>query len=160
MDPGSTVDLPEFQATFENVGVGKGLAAFYKEDVSTVQTSKPKVSAVKVTIFAIDVIFLYISQKAAWTDVLSILEEWLTPDVPTTVMGDMNDSSHQMKQYFEDKGFQQMIRRATHDKGNCIDHLYLNQELLDLQPKVEQKSAYFSDHDIITMSFPEIKLVN
>ena len=112
------------------------------------------------TIFAIDVIFLYISQKAAWTDVLSILEEWLTPDVPTTVMGDMNDSTQQMKQFLEDKGFQQMIRRATHDKGNCIDHLYLNQELLDLQPKVEQQSVYFSDHDIITMSIPEIKLVN
>mgnify|MGYP001215842512 CR=1 FL=1 len=160
MDPGSTVDLPEFQATFENVGRGKGLAAFYKEDVSTLQTSKPKVSAVKVTIFAIDVIFLYISQKAAWTDVLSILEEWLTPDVPTTVMGDMNDSTHQMKPFLESKGFQQMIRRATHDKGNCIDHLYLNQELLDLQPKVEQQSVYFSDHDIITMSIPEIKLVN
>ena len=67
---------------------------------------------------------------------------------------------NKMKQFLEDKDFQQMIRRPTHDKGNCIDHLYLNQELLDLQPKVEQQSAYFSDHDILNLSFPEIKLVN
>ena len=105
------------------------------------------------------------TKTATGTDVLTILEDWIIPDVPTTVIGDMNwnweeGSTHLMKQFLEDKGFQQMIRRATHDKGNCIDHLYLNQKLLDLQPKVEQQSAYFSDHDILTMSFPEIKLVN
>lgn len=165
MEPGTTVDFPNFQAIFESIGSGKGLAAFFKEDVTTLQISKPKLSSIKVSILAIDVIFLYLSHGVVWTDVKSILENWLNTDAPTAVIGDMNwhwkeDSTHPMKHFMEGKGLKQMMRNPTHDQGNCIDHLYLNQELLDLQPKVEAHSAYFSDHDIITVSFPEINLVN
>ena len=31
MEPGTTVDFPNFQAIFESIGSGKGLAAFYRE---------------------------------------------------------------------------------------------------------------------------------
>jgi len=79
-------------------------------------------------------------------------------------MGDMNwhfhqASAHPMRVFLERKGFQQLVERATHDKGNCLDHIYINSAVSTLGPVVETQSTYFSDHDIITLLFPAIKLV-
>ena len=68
-------------------------------------------------------------------------------------------SNHHMKLFLESRGFHQMVERATHNQGNCIDHIYVNTEVSTFGPEIEIQSTYFSDHDIITVFFPAIKLV-
>jgi len=64
-----------------------------------------------------------------------------------------------MKGFLDGQGFQQLVERATHDKGNCLDHIYINTEVSSLEPVIEIQSTYFSDHDMITLLFPAINLV-
>ena len=170
MDKESTLDLPNFHpGTFENIGPGKGLAAYSKESVTTSQTSFDKFSGIKVDYNGIHIIFLYLSYEAInspyWTQVLEVLKAWILSNIPTIIMGDVNwhfhqASTHPMKVFLERKGFQQLVERATHDKGNCLDHIYINTQVASLGPVIETQSTYFSDHDIITLLFPAIKLVS
>ena len=169
MDKETTLDLPDFHpGTFENIGPGKGLAAFSKEPVTTSQKSFGKFSGIRVDYNGIHIIFLYLSHEEInspyWTKVLEVLKTWIPSNTPTIIMGDMNwhfhqASTHPMRVFLERKGFQQLVERATHDKGNCLDHIYINAAVSSLGPVVETQSTYFSDHDIITLLFPAINLV-
>merc|ERR1712029_482732 len=143
----TTFDLPDFHpGTFENIGPGKGLAAFSKEAVTTSQKSFDKFSGIRVDCNGIHIIFLYLSHaeinSTYWTKVLQVLKAWILSDTPTIIMGDMNwhfhqASTHPMKVFLEGKGFQQLVERATHDKGNCLDHIYINGAVSSLGPVVE-----------------------
>ena len=43
------------------------------------------------------------------------------------------------------------IQKPTFDKGTLIDHIYVNQALIDLGVFTEQEAAYYTDHDIVTL---------
>ena len=168
IDQDTTVDLPDFQGTFVNVRDGQGLAVYTKGQVKTLQASENGLSAIKVHVQSIEVIFLYLSNGVAqqeWAKVKRILQTWINPHCPTVIMGDMNwhwtkESTQAMKVFLEDEGFSQLSKRSTHDQGNCLDHCYINREVLKLGPHhFETESSYFSDHDILTLYFPAINLV-
>ena len=111
----------------------------------------------------IEIIFLYLSQGVQWGKLQGILDAWVNPLAPTLIMGDMNwhwfqDSTHCMKLYFQRSGFKQLLRQPTHDQGHCLDHIYMNEASLRLDPKVEVKATYYSDHDIISVYFPSVKM--
>ena len=165
MDPGAEVDLPNFShGTYENVGGRRGLAAFSKGPAHVMQTSFEGASGIKLDINGIHILFFYLSHGVSWSEVNQLLNNWISYGTPTIIMGDMNwhfdpDSTHHMKLFLESRGFHQMVERATHNQGNCIDHIYLNKEVSTLGPEIEIQSTYFSDHDIITVLFPAIKLV-
>ena len=166
IDLNTTVDLPDFQGIFENVRDGQGLAAYTKGQMKTLQASEDGLSAIKVHGHSIEVIFLYLSTGVPWAKVKKILQTWINPKNPTVVMGDMNwhwdrESTRPMKVFLEEEGFSQLSKRSTHDKGNCLDHCYINREVLKLGPHhFETESSYFSDHDILTLYFPAINLVS
>ena len=162
MDQGTTIDLQGLHGIFENVGRGKGLAAYHKQDLQHCKTSSDSFSAIKVFHTTFDVIFLYLSHDLNWPSLQRLLEKWLIPDRPTVIMGDMNwhwseDCNHPMKDYLERKGLQQLVRGATHDQGHCLDQIHVNKDLMNLKPLVETQSAYYSDHDIICICFPDLK---
>ena len=77
-------------------------------------------------------------------------------------MGDVNwhypdpvrPDEQAMKNYLQLRGFNQLIRRATHDKGRCIDHLYTSNHFSEEEVRVKQQSTYYSDHDMITAFVP------
>lgn len=50
-----------------------------------------------------------------------------------------------------ERGFSQLIQKATYDDGTLIDHIYVNQVMSELGSIAEQEAAYYSDHDIVTL---------
>ena len=48
-------------------------------------------------------------------------------------------------------GFLQLVTSATHDKGNLIDHIYVNKEIKNKGCSAQKNASYYSDHDIVTV---------
>ena len=166
LEPGQTIELPQFpsdEAIFQGGGRGKGLAVFPKVSVMSKKYSAEGVSAVVIKLGDIIAAFLYLSSGVDWTMVTGMLDLWISSELPTVVMGDMNwhwdkDSQHPMQCQLAAKGFQQLIEDSTHDQGNCLDHIYANKKLLAMNPVVETQANYFTDHDTITLFLPEINM--
>ena len=75
-------------------------------------------------------------------------------DKKIIIAGDFNfDKSVEnlLTKYLTSKEMVQLVKNATHDKGNCIDHCYVSQELKD-QVVLKQYSPYYSDHDALCIS--------
>ena len=59
---------------------------------------------------------------------------WIESDVPTAVMGDVNENLGVLKMTpFNKKmnhlGFEQLIKTVTCDTGSTIDHIYVNKAI-------------------------------
>ena len=52
-------------------------------------------------------------------------------------------------------GFEQLIKESTIDTGNLIDHIYVNEGLKSLNISTQRDSAFYSDHDVITLHIPK-----
>ena len=88
---------------------------------------------------------------------MEFLESVISPNKATVVMGDVNwhyPDSHPMKNYMKSNGFYQFIRRATHEGGQIIDHLYISRHLKDTKMAMNQLSTYYSDHDVLKLYVP------
>ena len=73
-------------------------------------------------------------------------------NVPICVVGDLNEdvsitSNTHCCTMFKLQGFQQMIKKSTHDSGTIIDHVYVSHTLNTIQTDVTD--CYCSDHDFI-----------
>ena len=161
MDPDTTIDIPGFQGFFESKGRGKGVAAFSREEMLCLKSSNETFSGIKVCHRIVDIIFLYISKQFIWAHLREVLDNWISQDRPTIIIGDMNwhwseECSNPMKDYLNKRKLTQLVKKSTHDHGHCLDHIYVNNQLLHLKPKIDIQSSYYSDHDILCMYFPNI----
>ena len=83
-----------YDGFFANFGKGKGQAAFSKIQLS----SKPeivaseKISAIILKTDHFSIIFLYLSQNYDKDFVYKILDSWIQSDIPTAVLGDINEN--------------------------------------------------------------------
>ena len=153
-----SVDIPNMVGTFINSGRGQGVAAFTKEPCGHECLNEPDASALLMKHDAVNVIFMYLSQNFDWSKVFDFLEHVIDPEEPTIIMGDMNwhyPGGHPMKTYLHARGFTQLIEKATHEKGNCIDHIYISEHLKEVQHRFFQNSTYYSDHDILSFYIPK-----
>ena len=69
-------------------------------------------------------------------------------------MGDFNvpfKEDSKIDKEMKNMGFLQLVPSATHDKGNIIDHIYVNEEVRDKGCSIEKNASYYSDHDIVTL---------
>ncbi|XP_051272040.1 LOW QUALITY PROTEIN: uncharacterized protein LOC127372410 [Dicentrarchus labrax] len=86
---------------------------------------------------------------------LETLLNWLNHQSTTiAVMGDFNDNilkSSTIYKFMTDKGFIQIVKQATTEKGTLIDHVYVKTSHYDVQSVV--LPTYFSDHEGILCSF-------
>ena len=156
------VDLPGYQGIFDNAGRGKGLAAFCKGRCTSFNCSFDGASIIKIIHQHLHVVFLYISKGADWIELKKSLIDVVDFECPTIIIGDVNwhwnkDSTHPMKLYLETRGMHQLIKRPTHDQGHCLDHVYVNIPVLKMAPIANTQAVYFSDHDLISLSFPNCK---
>ena len=153
-----TVSIKGFsgESHFANFGKGKGQASFTKMDL----LSKPNIfasescSAIHLKTNQFDVVFLYLSNNYDKNLVQSLLNSWIQVDIPTIVMGDINENffeNSSFKEFMSTKRFQQMIEKPTHIKGSTLDHIYINQLMSEKDVFVEQNCCYYSDHDIISL---------
>ena len=156
LEPGETVDIGEYKAVYVNAGRGKGVATFSNmETVSEPLTlNAAAFSAILVSTKHFDIVSLYISQGHNHDSLCEKMEDLINESRPMAIVGDMNMKIHKnnpFQGFLSNKGFHQLISEPTFDSGSLIDHVYVNQGLLNLGCTVEKTSVYYSDHDAISI---------
>ena len=160
---GEEVEFPDFNGIFVSyagdLAKGKGIAVFTKGpvDFEILKADDASASGVCVKLPKMNFIFLYLSQNFDWNLVREFFDKVISPDKPTTIMGDVNwhyHENHPMKEYLLMRDFAQRIRRATHMAGRIIDHLYTSSHYKDTDITVEQQSTPYTDHDMLTAFLP------
>ena len=53
------------------------------------------------------------------------------------------------------QNFTQLINKPTFEKGSLIDHIFVNKSLSEKNVFAEQVSAYYTDHDIVSIYTPK-----
>ena len=165
LEPQETICFPGYKEYFASYGKGKGVSVFSRMDC----TNRPVVNSVASSLFSgihfrttdFDAIFLYWSSNCnamEVSEILDLLDTWIIEGRPTTIIGDVNMNFSKdciLNKFLEKKGFQQLVNVATCETGNLIDHLYINQPIKSTHFSFETCSAYYSDHDIITLYIPK-----
>ena len=130
------VHFDGFNGYFANFGNGKGIAGYNKLDlVCQPETVSSKTySAIILKTNQFHIIFLYLSSNFNKDDIFTLLDMWIEKDVPTALMGDVNENLGVMKiRPFNKKmsslGFEQLIKNVTCDMGSTIDHIYVNNSM-------------------------------
>ena len=167
---GETWLMPEENVSFSdhgfkdcliNVGHGKGLAAFIKQEYKAAceKSSRENFCAILMKTEMLDVIFLYLSKKFEWDELWKTLEEWIEDNRRVAVIGDTNmdylGNHPKFIRYMEQKNFVQLVEKPTHRCGGLIDHIYVNQLLMEDKPFHSQSSVMYSDHDKVVLHIPK-----
>ena len=84
---GETANIPNYCATYVNSGKGKGLSAYSKSGLFTITLQESDASAVFVSHERLDVIFLYLSQNFNWQRLMEFLDNIISKEKPTIVLG-------------------------------------------------------------------------
>ena len=102
------------------------------------------------------IINVYCSSRANHTDFIKDIFDYiknnLSGDEETIICGDFNihyseDSNNIVISKMKENKFQQLINKATHIKGNIIDHVYVRN--INYKCKVVHQSISYFDHDIL-----------
>ena len=152
------INFEGYHGFFANFGPGKGVSAFGRNELQAPKEpliiSSEFLSLVKVRYVDIDMIFVYVSKKCQQSVLVAKMKELINKSEPTVVIGDFNEHYTEeapLSKIMETMDFHQKITESTHDKGNTIDHLYVNNYLMKKDFFVEKNAAYYSDHDIISL---------
>jgi hypothetical protein len=163
LDEDVQVNYDEFHGYFANFGNGKGVASYSKIDLD----GEPEIvasetfSAICFKTKQFCIIFLYLSSNFKTNDLFAYLDKWIENDIPTAVIGDINQNIWNMRKASfankmrKSKGFHQLINKPTCDSGSLIDHLYVNDAMKALGISTDIDAAYYSDHDIISLYIPK-----
>ena len=160
LEKNELINLEGFSGYFANFGKGKGQAGFTKLDLM----SEPEIvstisySAVFFKTSNFNIIFLYLSENYPKNSVFALLENWIAEDIPTAVMGDVNENifdKSKFQEFMASKNFLQMIQEPTYIKGSLIDHLYVNEPMKKRNVFSEVNCCPYSNHDILSLYFPK-----
>ena len=159
LEPCESVNFLGYEANFASHGKGKGVSTFSKMDSAQLNcVSSETFSAIHMRTEKFDLVFVYISSGCNKHEVFKLLEAWIENERPTAIIGDTNmDYLKECKiaTFLETKGFEQQIKEATKDSGSLIDQVYANEAMRSLNIITEQCSAYYSDHDIVSIYIPK-----
>ena len=158
------ITLNRYNGTFLNIGCGKGIASFIREEVPYEHKEnimKQTLQIAKFSIAGIDLISVYRSSSHSLKDICEAFDRVVDVGNPTLITGDFNVCSKKNEKNMvtvtlSKKGFQRMICRPTHIEGGHIDHVYWldNDERFKL-PEVEFYSPYWTDHDALLVTITE-----
>ena len=80
----------------------------------------------------------------------------LSTEQPTVILGDFNEDlckpNPKIKQFLQDRGFNQFTSESTSDSSSIIDHTYFNKNVSKVEGKVID--TFYSDHDLTCLLFP------
>ena len=145
--------LPPYKLQVVSAGKGKGIAIYYTETTFTpiCDVKRPNFQLSKFSCNYCDVISLYRSQDASYTDLNDKLSSLIDRRRSTLIIGDFNfcyiESTHNLsKTFLHSQNFIQMIEKPTHIDGNLIDQAYLKNVDDNLIVKTYLHSKYYSDH--------------
>ena len=145
------------ESYFNSRGKGKGIVSYLK--TSTFQhnsnINEPHLQITKLSASDMDVINIYRSQGAKFSDVANHLKNLVDTEKTTVVLGDLNycsmDSKNDVSDYLAREGFQQLVTGATHVEGNLLDHVHVLRPGHGAAPVIETFARYYSDHDLVTV---------
>ena len=145
-------DLPKFSSNFNNGGRGKGITSYFNEKFKhTTDIKKTGFSISMMKSDDLDVIGIYRSQDGNMDEILQILDKLIIKTKPTMIGGDLNvcvlkAPNNIMTKNLKERGFLQVVKKATHIDGGLLDHVYIF-ENGRFTWAVEEFPKYYSDHD-------------
>ena len=109
----------------------------------------------------LDIINVYRSQSGNSLELLEHLKKQIEAVRATIITGDFNicfmeNFSNRMVQGLLSLGFNQLVHEPTHIKGRHIDHVFFLDPSDRLKPIIDRFSPYYSDHDGICITIPEV----
>ena len=147
-----------YECSFNSKGKGKGLAVYFKESMFKHQLDITE-ELFQLSIFSSDqlnLFVLYRSQGADQKILIDTIQELMTDDKPTLIIGDFNLSFSDGKknstlQYFHQNSFQQLVQEPTHLEGNIIDQALIKDDAKINSYKATLHTMYFTDHRAIAV---------
>ena len=155
------ITIHGYNGRFINIGNGKGMATFIRDDVISEHKQdvvKPSLQITKFSVEGLDSISVYRSSNHSIPDVVHVLDSLIDLGKPTIITGDFNicvkkNAANGVTVSLLKKGFKRIIERPTHIQGGHIDHIYwLDNDNRFNSPSVEFYSPYWSDHDALLMT--------
>jgi exonuclease III len=150
----SNLGLDNYSSHFVNIGPGKGLATYYKENFTHVKDiATEKIQITKFSSEYVDSINLYRTQKGITTELNELLSNLITANKVTVITGDFNICSrvnwnNRTSTHLKSLNFKQYQLGPTQIRGGHIDHLYIKHaEQRSIKVETERYSLYYSDHD-------------
>ena len=156
LTPEEEVYLNGYSGHFASSGKWRGTAAYIKSTLihQSFEAVSENYSAILIKKAEFDTIFVYLSKGFDQDSLFKQIDDWTNRAKPTAIIGDVNwdfSQNTKMKKFMTDAGFSQQIQKPTFDGGTLIDHVYVNQALVNLGMFTEQETAYYTDHDIVTL---------
>ena len=159
----NTLLLDGYEQSFILNGKGKGIATYYKpekfETAGEVNLDKFQIAKFKHK--NLDLINIYRSQAGNSVQLLEKIKEQIEAERITLITGDFNicfmeNFNNRMIQGLLSLGFNQLVHEPTHMRGRHIDHVYFLDQSGSLKPILDRYSPYYSDHDGICITIPEV----
>jgi hypothetical protein len=155
--------LNGYDQRFITKGIGKGIATYYNHEkvrhVEDVNTDKFQIA--KFMHKDLDIINVYRSQSGSSLELIEHLKKRIEAGRATIITGDFNicfmeNFSNRMVQGLLSLGFNQLVHEPTHIRGRHIDHVFFLDPSDQLKPIIDRFSPYYSDHDGICITIPEV----
>ena len=160
-EDGEAYKIENYELSLNSRGRGRGIATYMtKQFIELFFMNNSDCQMTKVGTEHIEIVNLYRSKECR--NIETLVKNLIEPTKKTIVVGDTNiNLQNQKSQRFvkimtEDLGFQQLVTQPTFDRlpavyPSLLDHVYVSFGLRE-RVKIEQKSVYFSDHDVIFVS--------
>ena len=156
----SNYEMCQYNCHFNSFGEGKGIALYYKKNydhIFDITTEKYQISKLQSSAF--DIICVYRSSDSGRETQINFLKDLhslLSIKRKTFILGDFNfdilcTEINLIFTELNNWNFKQWIQNATHIQGGLIDHCYMSDNIDPNLVTVEQKSVYYTDHDLITL---------
>ena len=157
LEEGVHFSLEGYDAHFNSVGPGKGLAIYFKPESfkHACDVNQPRMQLTKFESSKLDVIALYRSEQGNSSELLAHIKNLITQGKNTVICGDFNicylsTRNNRVTKYLEENGFKQLVKEATHIQGRLLDHFYIRIEHENsVETSMVRYSPYYSDHDAI-----------
>ena len=156
--------IANFNAHFNSLGRGKGLATFFPDEFTVEESVEdPNFQISKIVSSKMSIINVYRSEKAS-DNFLKELDKLLRFDKTTIVCGDFNychssQIHHPVHIFFTERNFIQLVTEATHREGRLLDHSYVYcvEPFSPNDFATKTHGCYYSDHDkVVTLINSEL----
>ena len=160
----SDLEINGYQAHFNSVGNGKGVATYFREDYALIQDiKKPNYQMTMVASKVLNIINIYRSSSndlpvCFLEDLMNIFDD----QKKTLLVGDLNicnnsENNHEILRKLEFWGFKQKVTNPTHAEGRQIDHVFSFSPSGETEAsvRVHQTGQYFTDHDLMVIDISE-----
>ena len=152
-DDTNEFSLPGYKSAFNNQGKGKGTVTYYKENIfqHVMEINEEKFQISKLRARNIDLLNIYRSNGADHNLLIQALDDLITEEKPTIIIGDFNISFNEstpnmIKTYLKNKSFSKLINEPTHIDGNTIDQAMIKDTAKLHTYSSEVQTMYFTDH--------------